>query len=59
MIHGFADHTLYSLPILCLFYMMAGFQAALGRRGRVLALDYDGMQGDERFKAEIDIPTKR
>lgn len=59
MIHGFADHTLYSLPILCLFYMMAGFQAALGRRGRVLSLAYKGVQSDERFKAEIDIPTKR
>jgi hypothetical protein len=59
MLHGFVDHTLYSLPILALFYMMAGFASALGRRGRVHSFENEGMPHDERFKAEIEIQTKK
>lgn len=59
MLHGFVDHTLYSLPILAMFYMMAGFASALGRRGRVNSIEYEGMPYDERFKAEVEFPVKR
>ena len=59
LLHGFVDHTLYSLPILALFYMLAGFASALGRRGRVHSFENEGMPHDERFKAEIEIQTKK